>query len=110
VADSDWAKSKSAMLNEGHRIVGVVSGEGGQYVPADRELRAALPGLSGGLRAEALFYLGVANYNVGKMTNNKAKVLEAAKFSDDCAAIQSPYAEQAYKNSNAMKADAAKMR
>jgi hypothetical protein len=110
VADADWQKSKSAMMNEGYRIVGVVSGEAGQYVPADKNLRVALPGLTGGLRAEALFYLGVANYNVGKMTNNKAKVLEAAKFSDDCAAIQSPYAEQAWKNSAAMKADAAKMR
>ncbi|MEI9975738.1 MAG: hypothetical protein WDO73_28965 [Ignavibacteriota bacterium] len=44
------------------------------------------------------------------MTNNKAKILEAAKFSDECAAIQSDLAQQAWKNSAIMKAEAAKMR
>jgi len=60
--------------------------------------------------AAALFYLGLANYNLGKMTMNKAKVLEGAKFSDQCAAITGQYAEQAYKNSMVMKSEAGRMR
>ena len=60
--------------------------------------------------APALFYLGTANYNLGKMTASKAKMLEGAKFSDQCAAIPGDLAQQASKNSAVMKAEAAKMR
>jgi hypothetical protein len=61
--------------------------------------------------AGAVFYLGLANYNLGKMTMNKAKILEGAKFSDECAAIPGDTAEQAWKEFDAlMKAEAAKMR
>jgi hypothetical protein len=44
------------------------------------------------------------------MTLNKALVLEAAKFSEQSAAIESPYADQARHNALVMKADAGKMR
>ena len=110
MADADFAKRKGAMMGEGYRIAGVVEAEKGQWVPADKNLRVALPSVSGTLKAEVLFQLGLANYNYGKMTMNKAKILEAAKFSDDCAALTSPYADQAYKNSTLMKAEAGKMR
>jgi hypothetical protein len=112
VSEADWERKKSASLGRGYWIAGVISGEKGQYAAADKDLRSALPFIKGNdaMMGPALFHLGVANYNLGKMTANKAKVLEAAKFSDQCAAITGPYAEQAWKNSNAMKADAAKMR
>lgn len=112
VSEADWEKKKSSMVGEGYRISGVVAGEKGQYAAADKSLRAALPYIKGNnaQTAEALFYLGVSNYNLGKMTANKAKVLEGAKFSDQCAAIPGPYAEQAWKNSAIMKTEAGKMR
>jgi hypothetical protein len=37
----------------------------------------------------------MANYQAGKMTLNKALVLEAAKFSGQSAAIEGAYAEEA---------------
>ena len=112
VSEADWEKKKSAMMGEGYRISGVVSGEKSQYAAADKNLRAAMPYIKGNnaFTAEALFYLGLANYNLGKMTMSKAKILEGAKFSDQCAAITGPYAEQAYKNSMIMKTEAGKMR
>ena len=112
MSDADWEKKKATMVGEGYRIAGVVSGERAQYSAADKNLRAALPYIKGNaaFTAEALFYLGVSNYNLGKMTMNKAKVLDGAKFSDQCAALPGPYAEQAWKNSAIMKADAGKMR
>jgi hypothetical protein len=58
----------------------------------------------------ALFYLGMANYQLGKMTNSKAKVLEGAKFSEQSMAISSPYQDQARHNALVMKDEAAKMR
>lgn len=112
VSEADWEKKKGAALGRGYWYAGVISGEKNQYAASDKSLRAALPLIKGNdaMMGPALFYLGVANYNLGKMTLNKAKVLEAAKFSDQCAAITGPYAEQAWKNSAAMKAEAAKMR
>lgn len=112
VADGDWERQKSSSMGRGYWVSGVVSGEKNQYAAADRNLRAALPYIKGNdaMMAPALFYLGVANYNLGKMTMNKAKVLEGAKFSDQCAAIPGALAEQAWKNSAIMKADAGKMR
>lgn len=109
---ADWEKKKSASLGRGYWIAGVISGEKNLYAAADKDLRAALPYAQGNnaLMGPVLFYLGVANYNLGKGTLNKAKVLEAAKFSEQCAAITGPYAEQAWKNAAIMKADAAKMR
>jgi hypothetical protein len=112
VSEADWEKKKSASLGRGYWISGVIAGEKNQYAAADRNLRAALPYVKGNdaMTAPALFYLGTADYNLGKMTMSKAKILEGAKFSDQCAAITGPYAEQAYKNSMIMKTEAGKMR
>ena len=112
VADADWDRKRSTALGRGYWISGVVSGEKSQYAAADRNLRAALPYIKGSdaMMGPALFHLGVSNYQLGKMTASKAKVLEGAKFSEQCAAIPGPYAEQAWKNAAIMKTDAGKMR
>jgi hypothetical protein len=112
MGEADWEKRKSLQVGSGYWISGVVAGEKNQYAAADKSLRAALPYVKGNdsRTSAALFYLGLANYNLGKMTMNKAKILEGAKFSDQCAAITGPYAEQAYKNSMVMKTEAGKMR
>ena len=93
-------------------FAGVISAEKGLFVPADKNLRAALPLIQGqpSMQGPALFYLGMANYQLGKMTNNKAKVLEGSKFSEQSMAIPGPYQDQARHNSLVMKDDAAKMR
>jgi hypothetical protein len=112
VSEADWEKKKAAWLGRGYWIAGVISGEKTQYLAADKDLRAALPYIKGNdaMMAPALFHLGVANYQLGKMKVNKAQMLEGAKFSDQCAALPGAYAEQAWKNSALIKAEAAKMR
>lgn len=109
---ADWERKRSAGLARGYWISGVISGERNLYAAADRNLRAALPLIQGNasLTGPALFYLGVANYNIGKMTANKAKVLEGAKFSDQAAAIAGPYQDQAWRNAALIKKEAATMR
>lgn len=109
---ADWEKKRSTALGHGNYISGVISGGKSQWAAADKSLRAALPLIKGNdaMTSEALFQLGVANYQLGKMTLSKAKVLEAAKFSDQCAAIAGPRAEQAWKNSAIMKKEADAMR
>lgn len=112
VSDADWDKQKNASLGRGYWVAGVVSAEKNQYGAADKNLRAALPMIKGNnaMMAPALFYLGTANYNLGKASSSKAKILEGAKFSDQCAAIPGEFAAQAAKNSTVMKADAAKLK
>ena len=87
IAAADWDRKHNISLEYGHWIAGVIHGEKQQYLAADKDLRAALPLLKGNdaMMGPALFHLGMANYNLGKMTNSKAKVLEGARFSEDCA-------------------------
>jgi len=112
VSAADWERKHTISLEYGHWIAGVIHGEKQQYLAADKDLRAALPLIKGNdaMMGPALFHLGVANYNLGKMTNSKAKVLEGAKFSEDCAKITGPYAEQAWHNAQIMKTEASQMR
>jgi tetratricopeptide (TPR) repeat protein len=109
---ADWERKRTAELASGYWIAGAVQAEKGVYFEADKDLRAALPLVAGNdtRRATALFYLGLANYQLGKMTLKKAQVLEAVKFSQQAAAIQGPLAQQAWHNAQVMKDEAARMR
>ena len=108
----DWERKRSTSLGRGYWIAGVIQGEKAQYFEADKNLRAALPLIGGNeaMKAPALFYLGMANYNLGKMTMKKALILEGIRFSEQAAAIQGPLAQQAWHNAMVMKDEAAKMR
>jgi hypothetical protein len=112
VSAADWERKKSAALARSYWVAGVVSADKQQWVPADKNLRACLPLIQGqpAMLGPAYFYLGMANYNLGKMTLNKAKMLDAVKFSQQSMAIDSPYTEQARHNALVMKDEAAKMR
>ena len=108
----DWEAKRNAELSYGYYIAGYISAEKGLYVPADKNLRAALPLIQDNpaYLGPALFYLGMANYKLGQMTNSKAKVVEAAKFSEQSMAIPGPYQDQARHNALVMKDEAARMR
>jgi len=109
---SDWEARKNAALGQGHWTAGVIEAEKEQLANADRNLRAALPLIKGnsGMMGPALFYLGVVNYKIAKATLNKAKMLEAVKFSQDAANIPGPQQSQAYTNAMNIKKEADQMR
>jgi len=112
MSGAEWDHKRNAELASGYWIAGVVQAEKGVYYEADRDLRAALPLVAGNdaRKATALFYLGLANYQLGKTTLKKAQVLEAVKFSQQAAAIQGPLAQQAWHNAQVMKDEAGRMR
>jgi len=112
MAAGDWERKRSTELASGYWIAGVIEAEKASYFDADKELRAALPLLTGSneRKASALFYLGLANYQLGKMTMKKALLLEAVKFSQEAAAIQGPLAQQAWHNAQVMRDEASRMR
>ena len=100
VSDADWDKRKNAYLARAYWIAGINDGAQNQYKESDKNLRLALPLIQGQneLLGPALFYLGVANYNMAKPTKDKKMAGEAAKFSDQSAAIKGPYQDLARKN------------
>ena len=55
----------------------------------------------------ALFYLGVVNYQLAKTgkTPNKAALQDAARFSEQSAAIPGPFQQSAVKNYNSIRAE-----
>jgi len=112
VSATEWDRKRNAGLGRGYWISGVIDGQRNQYVAADKNLRAALPLVQGNepMLAAALFYLGMANYQLGKMTLNKARVLEAARFSQQCTTMNSAFADQARHNAIVMKTEADRMR
>jgi tetratricopeptide (TPR) repeat protein len=110
--DADWARKKTAMLGRAHLVAGVILVAQTNYYRADQELRAALPLIKGDdtQTATALFSLGMANYQLGRVGLNKGQVLQGAKFSQQCAAIKSQYQDQAARNAVAMNKEASLMR
>jgi len=112
ISAAEWEHRRSGKLASAYWIAGIVQAEKQSYYEADKDLRAALPLVAGNeaRKAYALFYLGLANYQLGKMTMKKSQVLEAAQFSKEAAAIQGPLAQQAWHNAQVMKDDAARMR
>jgi len=109
---ADWERKRSAALGRGHWIAGLLHAEKAQYYEADKDLRSALPLIKGNeaMLAPALFHLGVVNYELGRMTMRKARVLEAATFSEQAAALGGPLGQQAWHNALVMKTEAGKMR
>jgi len=105
VSQADWDRRKTVMLGRGYWISGVIDGEKQAWVDCDKNLRAALPliGKEPSMAGPAYFYLGLSNYQLGKMVGDRAKMQEAIKFTDQAVAIPGPYSQQAYKNSMAMK-------
>jgi len=109
---ADWEKKKNYLLGRGYWYAGIIYSAKSVFTSADKSLRAALPYIKedNALLGPALYYLGFSNYKLGMMTNSKAKVLEGAKFAEQAANIDGPYQQQAFRDANLMKMDAAKMR
>ncbi|MGO9274070.1 MAG: hypothetical protein ACLQOO_28175 [Terriglobia bacterium] len=112
VSAAEWERKRSTSLGRAHWMAGVIYCSNGTYAPGDRELRAALPLIAGNtaMSGPALFYLGLANYKLGQMTNNKARMLEAVKFMQQSSVIPGTFADQARHNAIVIQAEADRMR
>lgn len=111
VSDDDWAYKKNSLLGRAYYTAGMVHSERQQFVAADQDLRAAVPLIKDDQALAAIYYhLGVANYNLGMSNGNKARVMDAVKFSEQSAAIESPFKTPATANMNRMRAEAARLR
>jgi tetratricopeptide (TPR) repeat protein len=104
MSDEDWHKRRNTLLGVGNWMAGVTYAAQNKYAPADRALRDALPLLTDEqMKAAALFHLGVANFRLGETTGSKPRIKDALTYSQQCAAIKSPYTAGAQKNVNAIR-------
>jgi hypothetical protein len=109
VSEADWDKRKNYMLGQGlfYAGVGQCSAKNPGWVDCDRDLRAALPLIAPQQTGAAYFYLGLANYQLGKLTQDRSKIQQGIKYSDQAAGMPGPMQAQAARNSQGMKADLA---
>jgi hypothetical protein len=99
VSEADWEKAKGTWLSSAHYIAGAIYGGKSSWVECDREMKAALPLVHDNTRLGVVyFYLGLANYQLGKMTMDKPRIQQALKYSQQSAAIPGPMKDQAYHN------------
>ena len=105
VSEADWEKKKSQSIGAGNWMLGVTYSGQDKFVEADKSLRIALPFVKDtpDLLAPTLFYLGLANFKLGEGPKpDKARIQDAFRFSQQCAAMKSPYQAQAQTNVNAI--------
>ncbi|HYK61144.1 MAG TPA: hypothetical protein VEV85_17050 [Bryobacteraceae bacterium] len=109
MADADWERKKSLYLGQGYYVAGAAACTKSTWTDCDKNLRAALPyvGKEPSVAGPTYFYLGLANYNLAKITSDRAKLQEAEKFSEQSAAMAGPMQQQAARNVAAMKQELA---
>ncbi len=105
VSDADWATWKTQVISRAHWTAGIAAAAQSKWAATDQELRAALPGLKNSreMLAEALFYLGLANYRIAE-GGQTARARDALRFSQECAAIPGRFQAPASTNVKGIKA------
>jgi uncharacterized protein YaaQ len=96
-SDEDWNRRKTALLSRGYYAAGVTGCMRQVWKDCDTNLRAAIPlvGNQPAMAGPTYFYLGVANYQISKITTDRTKLQEALKFTQQSAAIAGPMQAQA---------------
>ena len=90
-------------------IAGAAACTKSSWIDCDRNLKAALPYVSKEPRTLGItyYYLGLADYQIGKLTGDRTKIQEGEKYSEKSSAIAGPFQAGAYKNAQAMKQELA---
>jgi hypothetical protein len=112
MAAADWERRKTLIAGRGYWIAGISYATLNKYPLADRNLRAALPLIKGeaSLMNGALFYLGVADYNLARATQDKVMMKQALAFSEEAFKVGGQFAQSANQNVFAIKQELGRMR
>jgi tetratricopeptide (TPR) repeat protein len=104
ISDADWQKKKTTLLGLAYWMQGVSYNGNKHFSEADKALRQALPLVKGDSQLEpvVLFQLGVADFQLGKASKNRAMMQDALKFSKQSAAMKSPVQTDAQNNVKAI--------
>jgi hypothetical protein len=104
VSDADWTRKKDAYLGVGYFYGGAGACGRQAWAECDRDMKAAEPLVKGTpqMLGNTYFYLGLANYQLGKLTQDRTRVQAGLKYSQQSAAIPGPMQGQASTNVAAM--------
>jgi tetratricopeptide (TPR) repeat protein len=103
LSEADWERGKTTGLASGYFVAGVIYGSKNSWIECDRDLKSALALNHDNYRLGIIyFYLGLSNYQLGKMTMDKPRIQQALKYSQQSAAIPGPMKDQASHNVNAI--------
>jgi tetratricopeptide (TPR) repeat protein len=105
ISEEEWTKKKQQMLGMANYMGGMSSSMNNNFKAADSMLRAALPYIkdNDAQAAALLYHLGMANYRLAEAGADRSRPVDALKFMRRCAAIKSPFQEQALRNVEAIK-------
>lgn len=100
MTEEEWKKQQDFNFGLAHWVQGLHHATGSRWSQANRSLRTALPLISGNstMQAAAYFYLGVANFEIGKRSKDHKEVVDAVKYTELCTKVSSPYQAQARQN------------
>ena len=99
VSDADWERRKSSMIINGTYAGAVGPCARNAWAECDRAMKAAEPVLKGSAMAGTMyFYLGAANYQLGLLTQDKAKRLAGLNYTKQAAGMPGPSQGQAAQN------------
>lgn len=104
IPQADWDNKKNQSLGRAHWMTGIIYADQQNWPAADSALRAAVPYIKNNqaLEGPAYFYLGLANYRMGK-GKNRAQMADALKFSEQSAGIKGPFQGPASQNVKAIR-------
>ncbi len=99
-SDADWEREKSSMLGSGYYFAGLAAGARQSWAECDRDLKAAEPLIKGQAQmlGVAYYFMGVANYQIGKLTQDRTKIQAGLKYSQMSAGMAGPMQGQASNN------------
>lgn len=100
VDEEEWTRKKAQSLGMAYYISGMAASLNGGFRQADQMLRLALPYIkdNDSQLAALLYHLGMANYRLAEAGSDRSRPVDALRFMRRCAAMRSPYQEQAMKN------------
>ena len=75
-----------------HYIIGVVAATKNDFATADKELKLALPSIKGTqMEASGLYYLGAAEYRVGRQSMDRTQIDAGIKYTGQAALMTGQY-------------------
>ena len=109
MSDADWQKTKNDMLGSAYVSAGVLQAGASRWADADRSLKGALPLVAGNstMLSYTYYYLGVSNYQMGKLTADKSKMLAGVQYTEKAVSTGGPMQGQASNNAAIMKREMA---
>jgi hypothetical protein len=106
ISEAEWERTKTTGLGTAYYVSGAIYGGKNAWVDCDRQLKAALPLVKDNTRLGIVyFYLGLANYQLAKITLDKPRMQVALNYSKQSAAIAGPMKDQAYRNQMAIQGE-----